>query len=222
MRLIIIGFGVVGQSFVKLILSRAADLYNTYGINPRVVACVDRRGAVVSPTGIDLQKLLEIKRIKGTVAAYNSEGNTLEGNSIVEQIDAEVLLELTPTNLQNGEPGISNIVLAMRSGKHVITVNKGPLALAFPSLMELASYNNVMLRFSGTVGGGTPILEFAKRCLKGDRILSFKGILNGTTNYILTRMEESLTFEDALKDAQHKGFAEAIPQLDIDGYDACS
>ncbi|MFZ0742618.1 MAG: hypothetical protein WAM54_13580, partial [Nitrososphaeraceae archaeon] len=149
LRLIIIGFGVVGQSFVKLILSRAADLYNTYGINPRVVACVDRGGAVVSPTGIDLQKLLEIKRIKGTVAAYNSEGNTLEGNSIVEQIDAEVLLELTPTNLQNGEPGISNIVLATRSGKHVITVNKGPLALAFPSLMELASYNNVMLRFSG-------------------------------------------------------------------------
>ena len=222
LRLIIIGFGVVGQSFVKLILSRAADLYNTYGVNPRVVACVDKRGAVVSPTGIDLQKLLEIKRIKGTVGAYNSEGNTLEGNSIVEQIDAEVLLELTPTNLQNGEPGISNIVLATRSGKHVITVNKGPLALAFPSLMELASYNNVMLRFSGTVGGGTPILEFAKRCLKGDRILSFKGILNGTTNYILTRMEESLTFEDALKDAQHKGFAEAIPQLDIDGYDAAA
>jgi homoserine dehydrogenase len=110
----------------------------------------------------------------------------------------------------------------MRSGKHVITVNKGPLALAFPSLMELANYNNVMLRFSGTVGGGTPILEFAKRCLKGDRILSFKGILNGTTNYILTRMEEGLSFENALGDAQEKGFAEAIPQLDIDGYDAAA
>jgi homoserine dehydrogenase len=108
----------------------------------------------------------------------------------------------------------------MRSGKHVITVNKGPLALAFPSLLELANYNGIMFRFSGTVGGGTPILEFAKRCLKGDRIISFKGILNGTTNYILSKMEEDLTFENALNDARQKGYAEAMPSLDIDGYDA--
>jgi homoserine dehydrogenase len=222
LRLIIVGFGVVGQSFAKLILSRAADLYNTYGINPRVVACVDKKGAVVCPSGIDLQKLLDIKKIKGTVVDYKSEGSKSLEYDIVEQTDSDVLLELTSTNLQNGEPGISNIISAMRSGKHVITANKGPLALAFPSLIELANYNDVMLRFSGTVGGGTPILEFAKRCLKGDRILSFKGILNGTTNYILTRMEEGLSFENALRDAQEKGIAEANPELDIDGYDAAA
>lgn len=222
MRLIIVGFGVVGQSFAKLILSRAADLYNTYGVNPRVVACVDKKGAVVCPSGIDLQKLLDIKKIKGTVVDYRSEGSKSLEYNIVEQTDSDVLLELTSTNLQNGEPGISNIISAMRSGKHVITANKGPLALAFPSLLELANYNDVMLRFSGTVGGGTPILEFAKRCLKGDRILSFKGILNGTTNYILTRMEEGLSFENALRDAKEKGIAEANPELDIDGYDAAA
>lgn len=222
MRLIIVGFGVVGQSFAKLILSRAADLYNTYGVNPRVVACVDKKGAIVCPSGIDLQKLLEIKKIKGTVVDYRSEGSKSLDYDIVEQTDSDVLLELTSTNLQDGEPGISNIISAMRSGKHVITANKGPLALAFPSLLELANYNDVMLRFSGTVGGGTPILEFAKRCLKGDRILSFKGILNGTTNYILTRMEEGLSFENALRDAKEKGIAEANPELDIDGYDAAA
>lgn len=222
MRLIIVGFGVVGQSFTKLILSRAADLYNTYGVNPRVVACVDKKGAVVCPSGIDLQKLLDIKKIKGTVVDYRSEGSKSLDYDIVEQTDSDVLLELTSTNLQDGEPGISNIISAMRSGKHVITANKGPLALAFPSLLELANYNDVMLRFSGTVGGGTPILEFAKRCLKGDRILSFKGILNGTTNYILTRMEEGLSFENALKDAKEKGIAEANPELDIEGYDAAA
>ena len=222
MRLIIVGFGVVGQSFAKLILSRAADLYNTYGVNPRVVACVDKKGAVVCPSGIDLQKLLDIKKIKGTVVDYRSEGSKSLDYDIVEQTDSDVLLELTSTNLQDGEPGISNIISAMRSGKHVITANKGPLALAFPSLLELANYNDVMLRFSGTVGGGTPILEFAKRCLKGDRILSFKGILNGTTNYILTRMEEGLSFENALRDAKEKGIAEANPELDIDGYDAAA
>ena len=222
MRLIIVGFGVVGQSFAKLILSRAADLYSTYGVNPRVVACVDKKGAVVCPSGIDLQKLLDIKKIKGTVVDYRSEGSKSLDYDIVEQTDSDVLLELTSTNLQDGEPGISNIISAMRSGKHVITANKGPLALAFPSLLELANYNDVMLRFSGTVGGGTPILEFAKRCLKGDRILSFKGILNGTTNYILTRMEEGLSFKNALKDAKEKGIAEANPELDIEGYDAAA
>ncbi len=222
MRLIIVGFGIVGQSFAKLILSRSTDLYSTYGVNPRIVACIDKKGAVVCPSGIDLQKLLDIKKIKGTVVEYRSEGCKSLENDVVEQTDSDVLLELTPTNLQNGEPGISNIISAMRSGKHVITANKGPLALAFPSLIELANYNNVLLRFSGTVGGGTPILEFAKRCLKGDRILSFKGILNGTTNYVLTRMEEGLSFESALRDAQWKGIAEATPELDIDGYDAAA
>jgi len=110
----------------------------------------------------------------------------------------------------------------MKYSKNVITVNKGPLSVAFPSLIELANYNGIMFKFSGTVGGGTPILEFAKRCLKGDRIVSFKGILNGTTNFILSKMEEGLTFKEALKDAQVKGYAETVPSLDIDGFDAAA
>jgi homoserine dehydrogenase len=137
-------------------------------------------------------------------------------------VEAEVMLECTPTNLNDGEPATSHITTAMRSAKHVICVNKGPLALAFPSLIELASYNGVMLRFSGTVGGGTPILEFAKRCLKGDRIISFHGILNGTTNYILSKMEEGRTYDAAMKDAKEKGYAEANPTLDVDGFDAAA
>ena len=88
--------------------------------------------------------------------------------------------------------------------------------------MELSDYNNVMLRFSGTVGGGTPVLEFAKHCLKGDKITSFMGILNGTTNYILTKMAEGLTFEESLKDAKVKGYAEAEVSLDINGDDAAA
>jgi homoserine dehydrogenase len=141
---------------------------------------------------------------------------------VIENIDAEIVMELTPTNLNDGEPGLSHITSAMKYGKNVITVNKGPLSVAFPSLIELANFNGISFKFSGTVGGGTPVLEFAKRCLKGDRIVSFKGILNGTTNYILSKMEEGLTFTDALKDAQIKGYAEAVPSLDIDGYDAAA
>src|SRR5438874_13518669 len=121
---------------------------------------------------------------------------------MIENVDSEILVDVTTTNLEHDEPATSHIIAGMRSGKHIITVNKGPLALAFPSLLELANYNNVKLRFSGTVGGGMPILEFAKRCLKGDSMISFRGILNGTTNYILSKMDEGLTFTDALNDAK--------------------
>ncbi|HZE78174.1 MAG TPA: homoserine dehydrogenase [Nitrososphaeraceae archaeon] len=222
MRLIVIGFGVVGQSFAKLLLSRSFDLYTIYGINPKIVACVDSCGSAISPTGLDLQRLLEVKKTNGTVGSYSKSPLPMSITDIIDEIDAELVIELTPTNLLDGEPALSNITSGMRAGKHVITVNKGPLALASPSLLELADYNNVLLRFSGTVGGGTPVLEFAKRCLNGDRIIGFKGILNGTTNFILTKMEEHLPFEEALDYAERNGYVEANPSLDIDGYDAAA
>jgi homoserine dehydrogenase len=218
----VVGFGIVGQSLAKLLLSRSADLFSLYGIKPRIVACIDKGGCAIAPRGLDIQRLLEVKRLKGTVGEYEKTSSIFDPLYLIEKMDAEMLIELTPTDIDSGEPGTSNIISAMRSGKHVITVNKGPLALSFPSLMELANYNGVLLRFSGTVGGGTPILDFAKRCLKGDRIISFKGILNGTTNYILSKMEEGLTFDSALNDAKQKGYAEAVPSLDIEGYDAAA
>ncbi len=215
-----LGFGVVGQSFVKLLLSHSTDLYNDYGIKPKVVACADNGGIITCDQGLDLDRLLNVKKKKKSIIHYGVKGNRSEILDVIENIDAEVVIELTPTNIVNGEPGKNHIISAMKSGKNVITVNKGPLALEFPSLMELAEYNRIAFKFSGTVGGGTPILEFAKRCLKGDRIISFEGILNGTTNYILSKMYEGLNFSEALQDASEKGYAEKDPTLDIDGYDA--
>jgi len=128
---------------------------------------------------------------------------------------------VTPTNIKDGEPALSHIKTAFKSGKHVVTTNKGPLALALPALTELADYNKVYLRFSGTVGAGTPVLDLAKKCLLGDRIISIRGILNGTTNYILTEMDERhITFQLALENAQRLGYAEADPSMDVDGLDA--
>ena len=220
MRLILLGFGVVGQSFVKLLVSHSTDLYNVYGIKPKVVACADNGGIVTCDQGLNLDRLLNVKKKKKSVAQYGPRGSTLEIVDVIENIDAEVVIELTPTNITDGEPGKNHIITAMKSGKNVITVNKGPLALEFPSLIELAEYNRIAFKFSGTVGGGTPILEYAKRCLRGDRIISFEGILNGTTNYILSKMYEGLNFSQALRDASEKGYAEKDPTLDIEGYDA--
>lgn len=222
MRIILCGFGVVGQSFAKLLLSRSEDLYAKHGLKPRIVGLFDSKGSAACSSGLDLRKLLEIKKQYGNIRKYHNKEKDANGLEMINDMDAEVLIETTPSNYIDGEPGMSHIVNAMRKGLHVVTVNKGPLALAFPSLIELARYNQVQLKFSGTVGGGTPILDYAKNSLRGERILSFQGILNGTTNYILTNMSGGLTFKEALADAKKKGYVEADESLDIDGFDAAA
>jgi len=218
----LVGCGVVGQSFAQILMHREAELVKNYGFRPRVVAMVDRGGAAINPKGLDLEKILSLKVEKGTVAASREYGHlAMSALDAIESVEAETLVEVTPTNIKDGEPGLSHIKTAFKTGKHVVTTNKGPLALALPALTELASYNKVYLRFSGTVGAGTPVLELAKKCLLGDRIVSVRGILNGTTNYILTEMDEKrITFQQALENAQKLGYAEADPSMDVDGIDA--
>lgn len=222
MRIILCGFGVVGQNFAKLLLSRSEDLYAMHGLKPRIVGVFDSKGSAASSAGLDLNRLLEVKKKYGNIKKYHNKEKDANGLEMISGMEAEVLIETTTSNYKDAEPGMSHIVNAMKNGLHVITVNKGPLALAFPSLMELAIYNQVLLRFSGTVGGGTPILDYAKNSLRGERIVSFEGILNGTTNYILTNMANGMTFKTALADAKKKGYVEADPSLDIDGFDAAA
>jgi len=222
MRIILIGCGVVGQSFARILVRREAELVKNYGFHPRVVAIVDRGGAAMNPRGLDLEKMLALKVKEGTVAASRKYGRlAASALDVMDSVEAEVMVEATPTNIKDGEPGISHIKTAFKTGKHVVTTNKGPLALALPALTELADYNKVHLRFSGTVGAGTPVLELAKKCLLGDRIVSIRGILNGTTNYILTEMDEKhITFQQALEKSQKLGYAETDPSMDVDGIDA--
>ena len=224
MRIILVGWGVVGQSFAQIITQRKKELAKKYGFRPRIVAIVDKKGAAINPKGLDLEEMLTLKKDKGTVAASSQYGRPdMTALEAIESVEAEAIVEVTPTNIETAEPGLSYIKTAFRTGKHVVTTNKGPLALALPALTELADYNNVCLRFSGTVGAGTPILEFAKNCLQGDKIVSVRGILNGTTNYILTEMDEKhITFDEALKAAQKLGYAEADPTMDVDGNDAAA
>ncbi len=222
MRIILCGFGVVGQSLVKLFDSRSEDLYAKYGLKPRIVGVFDSKGSAVSSSGLELRKLVEVKKKFGTVKNYAETKNSWSGIEMLKNVEADVLIETTASNYKDAEPGMSHIITAMKKGMHVISVNKGPLALAFPSLMELATYNQVVFKFSGTVGGGTPILDYAKNSLHGDRITSFSGILNGTTNYILTNMAGGMSFDVALNDAKKKGYVEADESLDLDGLDAAA
>ncbi|HSQ49444.1 MAG TPA: homoserine dehydrogenase [Candidatus Deferrimicrobiaceae bacterium] len=224
MRIILVGYGVVGKGVTTILAKRYSEKVRDYGFNPKIVAIADIDGAVINPRGLSPEKLEAIKQRGYPISADPDFGKPgIPALEVIESVEAEVVVEVTPVNIKNGEPAISHITKAFKTGKHVVTTNKGPLALAMPALTELAEFNNVYLRFSGTVGGGTPMLEFAKRCLAGDRILGIRGILNGTTNYILTEMSQNhVTFQDALANAQKLGYAEREPSMDIDGFDtAC-
>jgi len=222
MRLIIVGFGTVGQAFARTVMARQRGLLRVFGLRPRIVAVVDRGGAAVKAHGLDFEAIYKAKLREGSVSRDPAVGRpSVTAHDVIETVDADVVVEVSPTNLVDGEPALSYIETALKRKRHVITANKGPLAHAFPALMELAAYNRVLLRFSGAVGGGTPILDLGKKCLLGDTVSSIYGILNGTTNYILTRMFEAKTpMATALREAQEAGYAEADPTSDVEGLDS--
>jgi len=223
MRIALAGLGVVGKSLVELVAARREELVQQYGIAIRFVALADRSGAVVNQAGFNPSEILAQKqhgRIKEIGEAEQRFDDMLEA---LDNVEADIFVDATPTNIKDGEPSYSMIKKAVLRGFDIITVNKGPLALAFPAIREMTERRGIIFRFSGTVGGGMPVLEFAKECAKADEIIKIEGILNGTTNYILTRMEEeNLSFSEALRQAQEKGYAERDPSLDIKGLDtAC-
>jgi homoserine dehydrogenase len=218
MRLALVGFGVVGGSLARLLQLKSVELATNSGLLPKVVCVVDSRTYSEDPEGLDLNKLIRSKAKTGSVGRPKGARSTAE---IIRRVEADVLVETTQTNFKSGEPGFSHIKAAFQSKMSVVTANKGPLAVAFQSLAELARHNNVYFKFSGAVGGGTPILDFGKSCSKGDTITGISGILNSTSNFILTHMErDGLDFKSALKYAKKEGYAEADPSLDVDGFDS--
>jgi homoserine dehydrogenase len=220
LRLVLAGFGVVGQSFARLLMEEEKELASSYGLVTQVVGIMDHSGWLIDEHGIDLRKALRTKKETGRVVGRGKDGVSRAAD-VIRDLEAEVLIEATPTNFKTGEPGFSHMKAAFESRKHVVTCNKGPLSLAYAALHELARHNGVQLRFSGAVGGGTPVLDFGKTCSTGDELIGIRGILNGTCNYILTRMEdEGVPFDEALEGAKKAGYAEADPSLDIDGFDS--
>ena len=221
MKVILVGLGALGQGLLHHLDAREQHLLDAYGLRVKVVAALDRSGAVVRPTGVDPAVLLKAKRSREGLASlqpwYRPGRRALE---IIHTVDADAIVEITPTNILDGEPAMSHIRGALKARRHVVTANKGPIALAMHYLTSLAEEMGVVLRFSGTVGGGTPVLDLARLALRGELVVQIAGILNGTTNYILTRMGEGLEFDEALHEAIKHGYAEADPSYDTKGIDA--
>ncbi len=224
MRIILIGFGTLGQSLARTLIKDRDWLVKNYGFDPQITAIVDSQGSCRDDNGLNLELALKVKERYGTVQRYSGKSKRKTSSSrIISETEAEAVVETTPSNFKTAEPGLTNIKRSLAARKHVVTANKGPLALAMAALLELADHMKLQLRFSATVGGGTPFLSFASKCLPGERILGVHGILNGTTNYILTRMDESsLSFQKALAEAQEKGYAEKNPANDLEGLDTAA
>ena len=219
MRLLFIGFGTVVQGLSELILKKETELKQEYGLDLKVVGIADMlKGSVYAPEGIDLKKALEAVKNGDLKQLPNQfDGDAL---AMINVADADMMVEATYTDIKTGEPATSHIRAALAKGMHVTTTNKGPVALFLRELSKLADANGVKFLYEGSVISGTPLLNLIRETLAGSHITEIKGILNGTTNYILSEMEEGQQYEAVLKKAQELGYAEAVPDADVLGWDA--
>jgi len=223
-KLVLIGVGNIGRRFLEIIARKGDTLRTRYGLELVLVGAADSSGVALAAEGLDPLQVIRLKREGRGVAAYPLLGRADMGAlELVQEVQADVLLEASPTNLQDGQPGLGCMEEALRRGMHVVTANKGPLVLAYSRLVKLAAEKGGRLAFSAAVAGGLPTVNIGRRDLAGSDILRLEGVLNLTTNYILTQMaEKGKPYAEALADTQAAGHAEADPNLDVEGWDAAN
>lgn len=221
LRLVLAGFGVVGRGFVELLGSKQEYLRQVYDVDLSLVGVGNaRHGLIYREDGLDGATLLALGMAGRALTDYAGArhwGTLLRG---LPETGAHVLVEVTPTNLRDAEPALSHIVAALRQGMHVVTANKGPGALAGLDLLALARQQGVQLRMEASVMAGTPVLSTILEGMAGASIQEVRGILNGTTNYLLTAMAGGRAYAEVLAEAQALGYAETDPTADVEGYDA--
>jgi len=217
----LIGFGTVGQGLAEILLAKQKELKAKEGFGLKVTAISDfKLGSVLRPAGIDLKKAIDLVKKGGSLNDYPGGTKGLDALQTIAKTDADIMVELAYTDIKTGEPATSHVKAALKKGMHVATTNKGPVALFLPELQALAKRKKVQFLFEGTVMSGTPTLSFVRRNLAGCTVSAVAGILNGTTNYMLTEMEKGMAYDDVLAKAQQLGYAEAVPDADVKGWDA--
>jgi homoserine dehydrogenase len=218
-NLCFLGFGNVNRTLVELLRLKSADLRARYGISWRITGIASRRlGWLANPTGFNPTDL---------GGADTSLHEKLPGAQKVDDLKnwlqaarPNVVFEATSLNVETGQPAIDHIRAALEFGAHAITANKGPIVHAYRELRDFAAQRGKAFLFESTVMDGVPIFSMFRNSLPAIEVNSFKGILNSTTNVILTGMEQGLSFENALRKAQSMGIAETDASYDIDGWDA--
>ena len=218
LRAILVGFGNVARKMVSMLTEERENYPGLADLELETVAVfTGRHGGLVDPAGIDLAAALELFRRDG--AFPEAPMPVLEA---LRTLEYDVLLELSTLSIEKrGEPAVSHVRAALKRGRHAVTANKGPAAFAYRELAELARKKRVQFLFESAVMDGTPIFCLG-RSLHGLNVTGFSGIFNTTTNFVLSRLEAGESMGSAVKTAQQRGFAEADPRLDIDGWDSAA
>lgn len=219
-KLALVGFGGVNRALAQLIAERNETWKHELGFTLKIVGVTDLfLGSVVGRDGLDAGLLANLPAVKGALAQLPGGHAEAFNETVIKHSGADIIAEATFTNPVDGEPATSFCRWALENGKHVVTTNKGPVALHAAELNALARRNNVAFEYEGSVMSGTPVIRLARQSLAGSSIVGFEGILNGTSNFVLTSMEGGLGFAEAVSKAQQLGYAEADPTADIEGHD---
>ena len=219
----ILGFGNVGQAFAKLLIDKKEEILKNLGCQVQVVAIsTGSRGCLINENGIDLEKAYTDMESLHKFDEKSSDYSKLNSMEIANTVDYDVLIELTPLKIFSGQPAIDHITAALNRRKHAISANKGPIAWAFEKLRSLAKKQGVLFYFETTVMDGTPIFNLVDETLKLCKVTKVKGILNSTTNFVLEELAKGKDYDSVIEEGKERGFVEADPSMDIEGWDAAA
>jgi homoserine dehydrogenase len=220
-KLTLLGFGNVGQAFARLLMRKADQLENEYGIQAVVTAiATGSRGRTIDPNGIDLQSALDLIGAGKSLDSLSAEPAPMDNIAFIQASGADVLFENTPVSYSDGQPAMDHIRAALEIGMHAVTANKGPVVYGYQSLSALVEENVGRFLFESTVMDGAPVFGMTRETIPAANIQRIEGVLNSTTNLILTRMENGESFDEAVAYAQSIGIAETDPSGDVDGWDS--
>jgi homoserine dehydrogenase len=229
--LALVGFGNVGRRFARLLEEQRSQLLADHDLDCRIIGiATGRHGAAFRAGGIDgvaAADLVEAGRPlddvhDGTAARLPARALDVIALAARSAAGARVVVETTTLNIRDGRPAIDHVEAALAAGCHVVTANKGPAAFAYDDLRARADAGGLSFLFEGAVMDGVPIFNFVRETLPTVKVLGFRGVINSTTNHILTALETGEAFEPALARMQALGIAEADPALDVDGWDAAA
>jgi len=219
MNLCLLGFGNVNRTLVELLQHKEAELRERHGIKWRITGVASRRiGWQVNASGFDAPEVLRAPSSNPFSGIRGEECKHY--HAWLDAAQPDVVFEATSLNVETGQPAVDHVRDALQHGAHVITANKGPVVHAYEELRDLAARAGKQFLFESTVMDGIPIFSLFRNTLPAIEVKGFKGILNSTTNVILTGMERGLSFDESLGQAQQLGIAETDASHDIDGWDA--
>jgi homoserine dehydrogenase len=236
--LLLVGFGHVGRRFARLLEEKAVRLRGDYDLSWRVVGIATKRhGTAYDARGLDLARALRLAEAggqlgtligpeSGRTVAPDATGLELVRHAVAEartrRMQQLVVVETTILDIERGQPATDHVMAALRGGAHVITANKGPVAFAYREIASTTEMAHRRFLFEGAVMDGVPVFNLVRETLPAIEILGFRGIVNATTNHILTAMEDGRSFDAALAEMQAAGIAEADASFDVDGWDAAA